>query len=90
MTVPLALVDAPFRDIGPPLLAEVRRRTAEEGRTVTVVLPEFVVGHWWEHILHNQTGRYIKRLLLLEPGVVVASVPYHLDDVDGEPAEASA
>jgi hypothetical protein len=42
-------------------------------------------------VLHNQTGLYIKRLLLQEPGVVVASVPYHLDDVDGaEPVEASA
>jgi amino acid transporter len=90
MAVPLALVDAPFRDIGPPLLAEVRRRTAQSGRIVTVVLPEFVVGHWWEHVLHNQTGLYIKRLLLLEPGVVVASVPYHLDDVDGEAEAASA
>ena len=90
MAVPLALIDAPFRDIGPPLLAEVRRRTEESGRIVTVVLPEFVVAHWWEHVLHNQTGLYIKRLLLLEPGVVVASVPYHLDDVEGEPAEASA
>src|SRR3954447_5883083 len=91
MTVPLALVDAPFRDIGPPLLAEVRRRTAEPGRIVTVVLPEFVVSRWWEHILHNQTGLYIKRLLLLEPGVVVASVPYHLDDVEGaEEVEATA
>ena len=77
-------------DIGPPLLAEVRRRTAEPGRIVTVVLPEFVVNRWWEHILHNQTGLYIKRLLLLEPGVVVASVPYHLDMDDAEPVEASA
>ncbi|MFL5767852.1 MAG: hypothetical protein ACJ758_08430, partial [Actinomycetota bacterium] len=93
MTVPLALVDAPFRDIGPPLLAEVRRRTAGSGSVVTVVLPEFVVSHWWQHLLHNQTGLFIKRLLLLEPGVVVASVPYHLDDVDGDDddtAEASA
>ena len=88
MAVPLALVDAPFRDIGPPLLAEIRRRTEQEDRIVTVVLPEFVVGHWWEHVLHNQTGLYIKRLLLLEPGVVVASVPYHLDGVDGDESVA--
>jgi hypothetical protein len=93
MAVPLALIDAPFRDIGPPLLAEVRRYTSRSNDTVTVVLPEFVVTHWWEHVLHNQTGLYIKRLLLLEPGVVVASVPYHLDDTPGpepEPAGVSA
>jgi amino acid transporter len=90
MAVPLALIDAPFRDIGPPLLAEVRRYTSRSNDTVTVVLPEFVVTHWWEHVLHNQTGLYIKRLLLLEPGVVVASVPYNLDETPGEPEPAGA
>jgi amino acid transporter len=78
MNVPLAIVDAPFRDIGPPLLAEIRERTRRGGTTVTVVLPEFVVNRWWEHALHNQTGFYIKRLLLLEPNVIVANVPVHL------------
>ena len=78
MNVPLAIVDAPFRDIGPPLLAEIRQRTRRGDTTVTIVLPEFVVDRWWEHALHNQTGFYIKRLLLLEPNVVVANVPVHL------------
>ena len=78
MNVPLAIVDAPFRDIGPPLLAEIRERTRRGNTTVTVVLPEFVVNRWWEHALHNQTGFYIKRLLLLEPNVIVANVPVHL------------
>ena len=78
MNVPLAIVDAPFRDIGPPLLAEIRERTRRGGTTVTVVLPEFVVNRWWEHALHNQTGFYIKRLLLLEPKVIVANVPVHI------------
>jgi hypothetical protein len=78
MEVPLVIVDAPFRDIGPPLLAEIRQRTRLGDATVTVVLPEFVVNRWWEQLLHNQTGLYIKRLLLLEPNVVVVSVPIHL------------
>jgi amino acid transporter len=78
MDVPLAIVDSPFRDIGPPLLAEIRRRTRRGDTTVTIVLPEFVVNRWWEHALHNQTGFYIKRLLLLEPNVVVANIPVHL------------
>jgi amino acid transporter len=80
MNVPLAIVDAPFRDIGPPLLAEIRDRTRRGDTTVTVVLPEFVVNRWWEHALHNQTGLYIKRLLLLEPNVVVANVPVHIEE----------
>jgi hypothetical protein len=78
MDVPLVIVDAPFRDIGPPLLEEIRQRTKRGDTTVTIVLPEFVVDRWWEQALHNQTGLYIKRLLLSEPNVVVASVPAHL------------
>ena len=80
MDVPLAIVEAPFRDIGPPLLAEIRKRTGRGDTTVTVVIPELVVDRWWENLLHNQTSLYIKRLLLLEPDVVVASVPLHIED----------
>jgi hypothetical protein len=76
--IPLAIVDAPFRDIGPPLLEEIRRYTARGDAVVTVVLPELVVRRWWEHFLHGQTGLYIKRLLLFEPDVVVTSVPYRV------------
>jgi amino acid transporter len=76
--VPLALVEAPFRDLGPPLLEEIRSHTGRGDTIVTVVLPEFVVRRWWEQLLHNQTAFYFKRLLLFEPRVVVTSVPYHL------------
>jgi amino acid transporter len=76
--IPLALVEDPFRDLGIPLVAEVRRHTSRGDTVVTVVLPEFVVDRWWEQLLHNQTGLYIKRLLLFEPRVVVTSVPFHL------------
>jgi amino acid transporter len=76
--VALAVIDAPFRDIRGPLLEEVRRYTGRGDAVVTVVLPELVVRSWWEQLLHNQVGLYIKRTLLFEPNVVVASVPYHL------------
>jgi amino acid transporter len=81
--VPLSLVEAPFRDLGPPLLEEIRRHTARPGTVVTVVLPEFLVTRWWEQPLHGQTGLFIKRLLLTEPGVVVTSVPYRIRDHAG-------
>jgi amino acid transporter len=88
MDVSLTLVDAPFRDIGPPLLEEIRKYTTRGDTVVTVVLPEFVVRHWWENLLHNQTGLYVKRLLLPEPRVVVTSVPFHLGTVpDVRPEE---
>jgi hypothetical protein len=78
MQVPLVLIEAPFRDLGPPLLEEIRRQTARGDTVVTVVLPEFIPRHWWENLLHNQTALYIKRLLLSEPHVVLTSVPFHL------------
>jgi amino acid transporter len=80
--IPLAIVDASFRDIGDPLLTEVRRLTGRGDTMVNVILPEFVVERWWEQFLHNQSGLYIKRLLLFEPRVVVTSVPYHLHEAD--------
>jgi hypothetical protein len=78
MDVPLVLAESPFRDLGTPLLEEVRKHTMRGDTVVTVVLPEFIPKHWWENLLHNQTAFYIKRLLLFEPGVVVTSVPFHL------------
>jgi amino acid transporter len=81
MGIPMAIVDAPFRDLSDPMLEEVRRHTSHEGTIVTVILPELVVAHWWEHLLHNQSSLFFKRLLLFEPGVVVTSVPFHLSEV---------
>lgn len=74
--VPLSFVEAPYRDLGPPLLAEVRRHTQRPGTVVTVVIPEFLVTRWWEHPLHGQTALFMKRLLLTEPHTAVVSVPY--------------
>lgn len=81
MEVPLVFVEAPFRDFGTPLLAEIRRHTAGGDAVVTVVLPEFIPEHWWQNALHNQTAFYIKRLLLTEPHVVVTSVPLNVRHV---------
>ena len=78
MRVPLSIVDAPFRDLTDPILEEVRRHTSHPGTVVTVVLPELVMGRWWENLLHNQTALFFKKLLLFEPNVVVTSVPFHV------------
>ena len=78
MDVPLVMVEAPFRDLGRPLLEEIRAETGRGDTVVTVVLPELIPAHWWENVLHNQTAFAIKRLLLFEPDVVVTSVPFHL------------
>jgi amino acid transporter len=75
--IPLEVDDAPYRDIGGPLLAYLRELTAEEGTEVLVLMPELVF-RGWRRVLHNQRALYVKRLLLFEPNVILASVPYQL------------
>jgi len=74
--VPLEVLAAPYRDIGDPLLAYLRELTGE-GHDVLVVLPELIL-RGWARLLHNQRALYLKRLLLVEPHVILASVPYQL------------
>lgn len=81
--VPLVMVEAPFRDLGAPLLEEIRKHTSRGDTIVTVVLPEVVPLRWWQSLLHGQTALYFKRLLLFEPHVVVTSVPLHLRSPEG-------
>jgi amino acid transporter len=76
--VELEVVEAPFRDLGPPFLDEVRRVTADRGTVAAVIVPEFQVTRWWHRILHNNRALFIKRILLFEPRVVLTSVPYQL------------
>lgn len=81
LDVPLVQIESPYRSLVGPLLAYVDSvHEQEPSATVTVILPEFVPSHWWEHILHNQTALRIKGALLFHPGVVVTSVPYHMRD----------
>ena len=75
--VPLEIVEAPFRDLGDPLLDYLRELTADPDVAVSVVMPELVFSGS-RKLLHNQRALYIKRLLLFEPRVLLSSVPYHL------------
>lgn len=79
MQVPLDIVDAPFRDLTGPILAEVRRYTSRGDTLVIVAIPEFIVRKWRHLVLHNQSALFIKRLLLFEPRVVLSSVPFVID-----------
>jgi amino acid transporter len=79
MGIPLDVVEAPFRDLQPPMLAEVRRYTARTDTVVSVVMPEIVTGKWRHLLLHNQTPLFVKRLMLFEPRVVLSSVPYQVE-----------
>jgi len=82
--VPLTMLEAPYRDPIRPLINYVKDLRRANPRTVIMVfIPEYVVTHWWQQILHNQSALRFKARLLFTPGVVVVSVPYHLG-VGGE------
>jgi amino acid transporter len=77
--VPLRVIESPYRDITQPLLDDVRSISRRSPRDVVIVfVPEYVVGHWWEALLHNQSALRLKARLLFEPGVMVTSVPWQL------------
>ena len=77
--VPLHVLDSPYREISRPLLEYVRGLHRESPRdVVTVFIPEYVVGRWWEQLLHNQSALRLKARLLFEPGIMVVSVPWQL------------
>jgi len=73
------VVPSPFRSVLRPLVDYVSG-LSERGETdlVTMVVPEIVPHHWWEHLLHNKTALFIRTAFLFRPNVVVTSVPYLL------------
>jgi amino acid transporter len=81
--VPLVVVDSPYRDVTGPAVDYVKRIRAENpGDMVAVYVPEYVVSHWWETFLHNQSAIRLKTRLLFVPGVVTTSVPVALGGLE--------
>ena len=77
--VPLKILDSPYREVIRPIVQYTRAiREAQPRGVVAVFIPEYVVGRWWERLLHNQTAFRLKGRLLFNPGVMVISVPYLL------------
>jgi amino acid transporter len=77
--IPLVVVHSPYREMARPVLDYIRQLRRDSPRdVVTVFIPEYVVGRWWEQLLHNQSALRLKARLLFEPGVMVTSVPWQL------------
>ncbi|MER5862493.1 APC family permease [Kitasatospora sp. NPDC002040] len=80
LQVPLKVLDSPYREITRPVVGYVRSVRRDSPRDVVAVfIPEYVVGHWWENALHNQSALWLKSRLLFTPGVMVISVPWQLN-----------
>jgi amino acid transporter len=82
ISVPLVVVDSPYREFVRPALEYIKSLHPGPGHTVTVIIPEFVVEHWWENFLHNQNALRLKAALLGVPWVVVISIPFHIGASD--------
>ena len=78
LPVPLEIEEAPFRDLGDPLLGHLRAITADPEAVAVTIMPELIISGAGR-LLHNQRALYLKRLLLFEPGVILSSVPYRLN-----------
>ncbi|EYT63681.1 DNA-binding protein [Dietzia sp. UCD-THP] len=89
ISVPLKVVESPYREINRPVVDYVKRLRDQSPRDVVIVyIPEYVVGHWWEQLLHNQSALRLKTRLLYERGVMVTSVPWQLSSSDGRAEQA--
>jgi hypothetical protein len=79
LPVPLTVLESPYREITRPVVDYVKRLRADRPRDlVTVFIPEYVMGHWWEQLLHNQSALRLKGRLLYQKGVLVTSVPWQM------------
>jgi amino acid transporter len=77
--VPLKVLHSPYREVVRPIVDyALEIKQANPRGVVAVYIPEYVVGRWWEQLLHNQTALRLKGRLLFTPGVMVTSVPYQL------------
>jgi len=77
--VPLVVLGSPYRSVLGPLFDYIERiHNQTPDGVITIVIPEFVPRHWWQHVLHNQTALLIKGAMLFRQGIVVVDVPFHL------------
>ncbi|MGB4779634.1 APC family permease [Microbacterium sp.] len=80
MPVPLLVIESPYRHYSAPLARFIAEYRAKHGPSlVTVYLPQYIVGHWWENLLHNRRARRIAQQLMLVHGVQITLVPWLLD-----------
>jgi hypothetical protein len=80
IAVPLRIIDSPYRDVAEPLCGYIKKHRETFGsEVVTVYTPVYIVGHWWEALLHNHKSRRLNRRLMLVHGVTIALVPWLLD-----------
>jgi hypothetical protein len=80
LPIPLTVIESPYREITRPVVDYVKAIRRESPREIVVVfVPQYVVGHWWENVLHNQSALRLRARLQFQPGVMITSVPWQLE-----------
>ncbi|MCT9002335.1 APC family permease [Microbacterium sp. PMIC_1C1B] len=80
MPITLLTIESPYRQYARPLSEFIAQYRQKHGSSiVTVYLPQYIVGHWWESLLHNRRARRIAQQLMLVHGVSITLVPWLLD-----------
>lgn len=83
--VPLTVLDSPYREITNPVVTYVKQIRRDSPRDLVVVfVPQYVLGRWYEQLLHNQSALRLKTRLLFEPGVMISAVPWQLRSAEGQ------
>ena len=81
--VPLRIIESPYREFAAPLIEYLsNHRELNGSERISVYLPKFVVGHWWEHVFHNHRANRIRKQLMYVRGVMVTLVPWRLESAD--------
>jgi hypothetical protein len=81
--VPLRIIPSPFRDFGAPLSEYLTDyRLLHEQQRMSIYIPKYVVGHWWEHIFHNHRANRIRKQLMYVRGAMIVLVPWRLESAE--------
>ncbi|MEC0242434.1 APC family permease [Paenibacillus dokdonensis] len=79
--VRLIVLRSSYRSVTRPLMKFINTVEWKTSATdhITVLIPQFITKHWWQHILHNQTSLLLRAYLFNQKNVVISTFPFHLN-----------
>jgi hypothetical protein len=78
----LEILQSPYRYVLAPVVEYILAAERESSfKKVCVLVPELVVHHWWENLLHNRRADMLKVILLLRGNrrIIVINIPWYLE-----------
>jgi amino acid transporter len=78
----LEILQSPYRYVLAPVIDYVLKAERESSyHKICILVPELVVRHWWENLLHNRRAELLKAILLVRGNrrIVVINIPWYLE-----------